>query len=85
MRGQRRRLEQLLLARATSRLSPADQAELARLLAGNGGVDEEAYERAAAAICIAALDTGEPMPSGLRASLERQAAEFFSSAAPARR
>jgi len=81
----RQRLDQLLLARATASLSADDSAELARLLAAHGGVDEEVYERAAAAVCLAALDTSEAMPSRLRSKLERQAAEFLSSEAPGRR
>ena len=81
----RRRLDDLLLARAIESPSTAEAEELARLLAANPNVDHDAFERAAAAVCLATLDTSEPLPSALRAKLERHAATFLASAAPARR
>jgi hypothetical protein len=59
--------------------------ELARLLAQHPNIDDDAYDRAAAAICLATLDTAEPMPPSLRNKLERAAAAFVASAMPAQR
>jgi hypothetical protein len=65
-----------LLARTTEHLSEAEAAELARLLAAHPEVEPDGYERAAAAVCLAAVDTRLPLPAALRAKLERRAAEF---------
>ena len=70
------RLDDLLLSRATEGLSTADALELARLLELHPEVDEGAYERTAAAITLAVLRKRCALPSGLRAKLERGAAEF---------
>jgi len=85
MRDLRRRLDELLLARATGSAGAVELEELARLLAEHPDIDDDAYERAAAAICLATLDTAEPMPPSLRDKLQRKAAEFVASAMPARR
>ena len=76
MHDARRRLDELLLARATGSSSAPELEELARLLAAHPGIDEDAYERAAAAICLATIDKREPMPPSLRNKLERAAAAF---------
>jgi hypothetical protein len=75
----RQRLDDLLVARATEGLSDADALELERLLAAHPSVDANGYERAAAAVCLAALGGGRPMPSGLRALLEQRAAQITTS------
>jgi hypothetical protein len=66
----RTRLDDLLLARATEGLDAEDAAELARLLAAEPAADDGGYERAAAAICLAALRNPESMPGRVRARLE---------------
>lgn len=68
----RERLDELLLARATEGLDAGEQHELAQLLAAEGDGDDGAYERAAAAVCLAVLRR-EQLPSALRARLERGA------------
>lgn len=85
MHTSRERLEELLLLRAAAPISAAEAAELARLLAAHPGVDEEAYERAAAAVCLAVLDTSEAMPPRLQAAVERQAAAFLAATGGAQR
>ncbi len=75
-RDARRRLDDLLLARATEGLDAAAAQELERLLAAATEVDPDAYEHAAAAVCLAALGSGGVLPSALRARLERSAAQF---------
>ena len=50
----RQRLDELLFARATEGLSHADALELEPLLAAYPDVDSTGYERAAAAVCLAA-------------------------------
>ena len=69
------RLDDLLLARATEGLDAAESAELEALLAAAPDVDAEGYELAAASVCLAVLGRVGAMPSGLRARLERSAAE----------
>ena len=79
MRDAHKRLDELLLARATGSSSAVELEELARLLAAHPDIDQDAYERAAAAVCLATLDTGESMPPSLRSKLERAAAAFVAS------
>ncbi len=74
-----RRLDELLLARVIDGLSGAEARELEQLLAAQPDVDAGAYERAAAAVCLATLGASGPMPSRLRSSLEKCAAEFTTS------
>ena len=76
IRDAHRRLDALLLARATEGLDAAAAQELERLLAAANDVDADVYEHAAAAVCLAVLGGGGVLPSGLRARLERSAAEF---------
>lgn len=72
----RKRLDDLLLARATEGLNAADTLELESLLAAEPRVDAGAYERAAAAVCLAVFGARSALPGGLRARLEQQAAEL---------
>lgn len=83
MRNAHLRLDELLLARATVGLDATDTAELDALLAAYPDVDADAYERAAAIVCLASLDTRTALPQGLQVELERRAAEFVASAAHA--
>ena len=80
MRDSRLRLDELLLKRAIGSLTDAEEAELERLCGAHPDFDAEAYERAAAVVCLAALDTREALPDTLRAKLERQAAAFIAGA-----
>jgi hypothetical protein len=72
--GDRQRLDDLLLARATEGLDGEAAAELARLLAASGAVDDGAYDRAAAAVCLAALGTTASLPRRVRARIEARLA-----------
>ena len=72
----RKRLDALLLARATEGLDAAAEQELARLLMKQRNVDEGAYERAAAAVCLAVLGGRGELPAALRARLERGARDL---------
>jgi hypothetical protein len=76
MRDTRLKLDELLLKRAIGSLSAAEDAELERLCAAHPDCDSEVYERAAAVVWLAALDTRDAMPDALRAKLERQADAF---------
>jgi hypothetical protein len=76
----RLKLDELLLKRAIGSLTAAEEAELERLCAAHPDCDPEVYERAAAVVCLAGLDTREAMPDTLRAKLERQAAAFAAGA-----
>jgi hypothetical protein len=80
MRDARLKLDELLLKRAIGSLTDAEQSELERLCAAYPDFDPEAYERAAAVVCLAALDTRDALPDTLRAKLERQAAAFVAGA-----
>jgi hypothetical protein len=72
----RERLDELLLTRATEGLGATEAQELARLLAAERNVDETAYERAAAAICLAVLGGRREVPPALRARLELSARDL---------
>jgi hypothetical protein len=78
--GDSRKLDELLLKRAIGSLTDAEEAELARLCAAHPHLDPDLYERAAAVVCLAALDTREALPDNLRSKLERQAAAFVAGA-----
>ena len=80
MRNTRLKLDELLLKRAVGSLTEAEQAELERLCAAHPDCDADVYERAAAVVCLASLDTREALPETLRAKLERQAAAFVAEA-----
>ena len=70
MADDRERLDDLLLARATEGLDREAALELARLLAGTPAADDGGYERAAAAICLAALGAGGALPNSVRARID---------------
>jgi hypothetical protein len=72
----RQRLDDLLLARATEGLDAVEVQELERLLAAETDVDAGAYERAAAAVCLAVLGGGRVLPPDLRARLEKGGVEL---------
>ena len=74
------RLEELLILRATQPLSAAERTELEALLATDLGSDTGIFDRAAAAVHVAALRARHSLPTALRARLEQQAARHFSSA-----
>jgi hypothetical protein len=76
--AERKRLDELLLARATEGLDAAEEQELARLLTMERDVDAGAYERAAAAVCLAVLGGRGELPAALRARLERGARDLAS-------
>jgi hypothetical protein len=72
----RRRIDELLLAQTIDGLTAAEARELEALLARHPRVDAAAYERTAAAICLAALGARPAMPRSLRERLERSALEL---------
>lgn len=76
MADDRRRLDDLLLARATEGLDPESAAELARLLARAPAGDDRGYERAAAAVCLAVLGHGGSLPRRVRARIEAGMSEL---------
>ena len=76
--AKRKRLDELLLARATEGLDAVEEQELARLLTAERDVDAGAYERAAAAVCLAVLGGRAKLPAALRARLERSARDLGS-------
>lgn len=63
------RCADLLIGQATVGLTAAESTELEALLGRYPGADPEAFERTAAALALAALDTSEPLPATLRARL----------------
>lgn len=71
------RLEELLVLRATQPLLPAERAELEALLDIDAAADRESFDRAAAAIHVAAMASRPALPGSLRARLEEQAARHF--------
>ncbi len=68
------RLEELLVLRATQPLSSSEDAELGALLKTELAADTEIFDRAAAAIHVAAMRARGTLPPALRALLEQQAA-----------
>ena len=78
------RLEELLVLRATQPLSPIEYAELEALRQSEYGPGAEVFDRAAAAIHVAAMGMGKrlSLPDALRARLERQALDHFSGCHP---
>jgi hypothetical protein len=74
--AERKRLDALLLARATEGLDAPEEQELARLLAASPDVDATAYERAASAVCLAVLGGRTELPAAMRARLERAARDL---------
>lgn len=72
MADDRRRLDDLLIARATEGLERESAAELARLLAHLPGGEDRGYERAAAAVCLAVLGHQGSLPRRVRARIDAQ-------------
>jgi hypothetical protein len=70
-------MDELLVRRATQRLTAREQAELDSLLATARASDAEGYERAAAAIHVGALGNAGELPAALRARIERQALRYL--------
>ena len=81
----RRRIDDLLLTRAIDGLSAAEAQELEALLELHPRVDAGAYERAAAAVCLAALGARPAMPSSLRARIEQSALSLAAKPSPSER
>lgn len=71
------RLYDLLTQRATEALAEKERQELDALLRNRPDVDADAFDRAAAAVHLAALQTGERLPATLRKTLEEDAARYF--------
>jgi hypothetical protein len=84
MHADRERMETLLIARATHGLHPTEATELDALLAAHPEHDVAGYERAAAAIALAALAPREALPERVRLALERRAAEFVADSTASR-
>lgn len=72
MAGDAKRLEALLIRRATEALSEVERAELQALLASDPDRDAEIFERVAAAIHLSRLGMGGCLPPGLRQRIEQQ-------------
>ncbi len=71
------RLVDLLVKQATDGLSPAEQAEIDRLLGAHPGADRDIMARTAAAVTLAADFEEEPMPRALRERLQADAARWL--------
>lgn len=71
------RLHELLAQRATEVLGEKEQRELDELLRTRPEVDADVFDRAAAAVYLAALPRGERLPAALRKALEQDAARYF--------
>ena len=78
MSSARQRLVELLVERATVGLDEAAQRELVDLQRGKAGLEDQAYELAAAAAHLALLQGPlEPLPAHLRRRIEQSAAAHF--------
>lgn len=73
MNARRRRVDALLLSRASEGLSPAGERELQRLLTLTPGIDRDFYEPAAAIVCLGACDLSHPLPQALKDALAARA------------
>lgn len=71
------RFVDLLVKQATEGLSPAEQAEIDRLLAGHPDADRDIMARTAAAVTLAADFEEEPLPRALRERLQADAARWL--------
>ena len=76
------RLHELLATRAVEGLDDAEQRELAEFEARYPGLDDEALDRAAAAVALAGLRV-EPLPAALRNRLEADAETWLRGSAGA--
>jgi hypothetical protein len=70
------RLQELLAARASEGLSPAEQEELRDYIDRYPAADLDEFDRVAASIALAGLRV-EPMPAALRARIEAEAQAWF--------
>jgi hypothetical protein len=70
------RLQELLAARASEGLSPAEQEELRDYIDRYPAADLDEFDRVAASIALAGLRV-EPMPAALRARIEAEARAWF--------
>lgn len=70
------RLCDLLAARATEGLDPAEQDELNQLTAKYSDFDPDEFDRVAASLAVSGLRV-EPMPTALRARIEADAQAWF--------
>ena len=78
----RLRAQELLALRAVEPLPEIEEQELSTLLADSPDLDDDGFERAAAACHLALLGPEEPMPEHLRRKLEEQAATFSAKVLP---
>jgi hypothetical protein len=78
------RLQDLLTARATEGLEPAEQEELNELTSNYPEFDPEELDRVAASLAMSGLRV-EPMPTALRARIEADAQAWFERRTPAPR
>ena len=79
MDARRRRIDSLLLSRATEGLTRVEELELERLLAAVPGVDTDVYERGAAAVCLAVFGRRTQLPPSLRERLTAKVSEIVKS------
>jgi hypothetical protein len=68
----RRRIEDLLVLRATEGLTTADATELARLIERCPDIDLQEFDEAAALVSLAAIDPRARMPAALMETLARR-------------
>jgi hypothetical protein len=78
------RLQDLLTARATEGLDPAEQEELNELTSNYPEFDPDELDRVAASLAMSGLRV-EPMPTALRARIEADAQAWFERRTPAPR
>lgn len=77
MSDRRKRLHTLLTDRATQGLDAHEQVELGQLLEVEDEAIDPSYAQAAAAIELALLPHGEPMPANVEAAVLEQAARYY--------
>ncbi len=78
------RVTELLVQRATDGLNASEQVELNRLLGQGMYSDGHRFEQTAAALLLAGVVEGEPLPDSLKSKLFAQADTFTGSIATAR-
>lgn len=66
-------LNELLIRRAIEPLAPVEHARLRQMLSDSPDADADMWDRAAAAVYLAAAPVPEEIPDSLRARLERAA------------
>ena len=71
------RLDDLLVQRATEGLAEAERHELDELIARLPGIDARGFERAAAAVQLAALPRIDALPPSLAQRVARDAEQYF--------